>query len=462
MPNYQLICFETKKKEKKYLAVNKSSVLGEGGMGTVYRAYPFSFMKHGRYPLPMELMHVRGFDIIIDSSHPMAVKAMSLANFDISILEKEYNVSKPYLDNILPPTPVAGYAYMPMAFLRGFHLHSNRDEDLIDTKIKYLTFRDRVSAAFQMALSVQSLSHETPHTKEAIVHCDIKEENFLINKRIKPDGTTQMDVRLFDFGLAEKLQFTHRFPNGTMGYQPEETAYNRFSAKTDVYSLAPVIMSLFDAKNPMSLKGPAYFTESEDVSTMKEYVRKARIKQLIIDNAERPFSTKGMFEHCEPPKPLSEIKPIVIDFVMQMGAKKCCDRPTPEVVLSFFNALYNLTLAHYALEEDTYIEQLNKVKSIPQPPSWGGSLFSQAYTFFYPEPQRPQPEKITLQLFWDKLRAAAQFTKGVGCEKAHTYTKRMTDRKEKGQVQTSDRVTRSQKERTDKDHGSQSPVIFHL
>ncbi len=95
------------------------------------------------------------------------------------------------------------------------------------------------------------------HSKN-FVHCDVKPDNFLVNK----DG----DVRLVDFAIAQKMKtglaklFSGKVKNvqGTMSYMsPEQIRGQTLDQRADIYSFGCTLFELVTGKPPYTGSSPS-------------------------------------------------------------------------------------------------------------------------------------------------------------------------------------------------------------
>lgn len=391
--------------------MDKEEQLGEGGFSYVYKAYPFEFITEKTYyPAPLEYYTVLESHIRVDLDTPYAVKVIDKSpNFTASDIRREYEHAVPYI-SMYPPAVIKGVHYIVMECLPGFSIQEKARDNI---KLIPLSFIDRVNCAFQISLAFNSLGHSTPRTGKSLIHRDIKDSNIIINIVEDVEGHRRMNVRILDFGLS---QYTDDEPDqqfaGTLGYHAKETAEHQYSVKSDVYALTPVMMSLFGAMDPFFDKAPVGFNSSSLFS--ERSFTESLIKSVILKNAMQPFCSDAMFRECAPPIDLSFAATLTKTFIQQMGAEECSERPTPDNVLRFFNALYNLTMAYKAVQRAN-TEESQKIKT--DGCSQATRISPSIYSFFNTSVKKPElrSEPISFDHYRQCLINASQFSKNNVC-----------------------------------------------
>ncbi|MBI4017228.1 MAG: serine/threonine protein kinase [Candidatus Aenigmarchaeota archaeon] len=113
-------------------------------------------------------------------------------------------------------------------------------------KTKKLTEQEICLVAKQMYDGVSYLH------RKGIVHGDLKPKNILV-----PDDLKQGDVKITDFGLALKTReeyleqsLTSSVAKGTLAYLAPEQKYGEVTEKSDVYSLAKVMIEMITGVMP--------------------------------------------------------------------------------------------------------------------------------------------------------------------------------------------------------------------
>lgn len=191
------------------------SVVGRGGMSTVYRA------EHKR-------LHTR-----------WAVKQVAKdQNFDFlaetNILKKLQHPMLPRIVNIFEDDL---YIYIVEDFVEG--------DTLKDWLAEHGRADEKTGTAWFRSLCdvLQYLHSQKPHP---IIYRDMKPENIML----QPDGT----LKLIDFGIAREYKETAGGDTtyfGTRGYAaPEQYGTAQTDERTDIYSLGVTMYYLFTGKSP--------------------------------------------------------------------------------------------------------------------------------------------------------------------------------------------------------------------
>ena len=201
-----------------------TGIIGEGGMGTVYRA---QHTRIGR-PVAIKCLHVE-----------YAANQQALQGF-FDEARAAATLNHP---NIAEATDMGelrdGSPYLVLELLDGRSLHDEIDY------VGRLSVRRSLRIARQIAQGVKA-AHEA-----GIIHRDLKSDNvFLIERDKNPDH-----VKIFDFGVARILgqQLTH--PGqivGTPEFMPPEqmTDPDSIDARADVYAVGAILYHMLSGKVP--------------------------------------------------------------------------------------------------------------------------------------------------------------------------------------------------------------------
>ncbi|XP_074558451.1 calcium/calmodulin-regulated receptor-like kinase 2 [Curcuma longa] len=107
---------------------------------------------------------------------------------------------------------------------------------------RILSWEERVQIAYDVSHGIEYL-HEG--AVPAVVHRDLKSANILLDK--------SMRAKVSDFGLSKEDTFDGRKSGlkGTYGYMdPDYMSTNKFTKKSDIYSLGIILFELITAINP--------------------------------------------------------------------------------------------------------------------------------------------------------------------------------------------------------------------
>src|SRR5579863_4056510 len=197
-------------------------ILGEGGMGVVYRAYDPPPMDRDvalktllEFPDRMSLqLFYKECEVLKSMSHPNVVEIFDMGEFDDAGHKKPFFV---------------------MPLLRGQAL-----DDIIRTAPHRLTV-DRVIEIMSQTCRGLQAAHE-----QGLIHRDLKPSNLFV---MEDDA-----VKIIDFGVVHTVDARSRssgFQKGTLLYMaPEQIQFKPVSAQSDIFSLAVVCYEALTRRQP--------------------------------------------------------------------------------------------------------------------------------------------------------------------------------------------------------------------
>ncbi len=268
--------------------------LGEGGMGTVYRAL------HNR------MQRVVALKIL--PAHRRDTSSVSRFEREIQAVGK---LDHPNIVRAYDAGEDEDMHYLVMELVEGIDLHR------LTRQCGQLPVADACELVRQAALGLQH-AHE-----HGLVHRDIKPSNLMLCRTDEwSDKDVQPTVKILDLGLAllQSDEHRHEMTNtgqvmGTLDYMAPEQASDSHAVdiRADIYSLGCTLYKLLAAKSPFS--GPSYDTPVKKVMAhAKEAARSmkdiredvpSRLSDLVDrmlskDPADRPQSPAELAAVLEP------------------------------------------------------------------------------------------------------------------------------------------------------------------
>jgi serine/threonine-protein kinase len=244
-----------------------ATLLGDGGMGEVYRATDLRL------------------------GQPVALKFLpALLSSDARARDRFHNevrvarqITHPNVCRVHDLGEVDGHAFLSMEYIDGEDLAS------LLRRIGRLPADKAVQMARQLCAGLAA-AHE-----QGVLHRDLKPGNVML------DGRGQL--RIMDFGLAAVAGEIQRgdIRSGTLSYMaPEQMEGREVTARSDIYALGLVLYEMFTGKRPFAAQTLAELREKQDstqpesmmsqVADLDPAVERVILRCLAPDPADRPQS----------------------------------------------------------------------------------------------------------------------------------------------------------------------------
>lgn len=215
------------------------ALLGEGGMGAVYRATDLNLAR----PVALKLMHAQ-YANQPQFQRRFLQEAQAAARLDHPSVVTIY-----HFDNR------PGLLYIVMEYIGGSSLGKY---------IKQLHRQNQVIRLNETLYLIAQVADALGYAhKQGVVHRDVKPDNILLKALSQPDRPLEPPIRavVTDFGLAKLLEGGIETQSGTfMGtlpyMSPEQALAKPLDGRSDIYSLGVVLYQLATGQLPFDIKTP--------------------------------------------------------------------------------------------------------------------------------------------------------------------------------------------------------------
>lgn len=213
------------------------SLLGDGGMGTVYRAHDLNLDR----PVAIKLMHAH-FARRSEFRARLIQEAQTTAQLD-----------HPSVVNIFDFGESDDGLFIAMEYVDGGSLREHLRR--LQRMQKYLPLVQSLQIAAQIADALD-YAH-----RRGIIHRDVKPGNIMLKRLTRPDEPGEQPFRamLTDFGLVKLVEGNDLTQSGaTLGtptyMSPEQCAGEKLDGRSDLYSLGIVLYELVTNRLPFNFQ----------------------------------------------------------------------------------------------------------------------------------------------------------------------------------------------------------------
>ncbi|MDX1415523.1 MAG: FHA domain-containing serine/threonine-protein kinase [Candidatus Promineifilaceae bacterium] len=216
------------------------SVIGEGGMGTVYRAEDINLAR----PVAIKIMHSR-YAMQDEFQRRFQQEAQAAARLEHPSIVRVYHFGREQ-----------GYLYIVMELVPGLSLGAY---------LKQLAARDQIIRLDETILLMAQVADALGYAHhKGIVHRDVKPDNILVKQLDLAERPDEPPLRavMTDFGLAKLMEGgVETKPGefmGTLAYiSPEQILEQSLDGRSDIYSLGVVLFQLATGQLPFRVRTPS-------------------------------------------------------------------------------------------------------------------------------------------------------------------------------------------------------------
>ena len=226
------------------------AVLGEGGMGVIYRATDVNLMR----PVAVKVMHS---NLAADSAFQSRFlqEARAAARLDHPSIVRVYHFGRQ-----------EGLLYIVMELVEGLSLGAYLRQL---AQLNQVVRLEETLTLVAQAADALGYAH-----RQGVIHRDVKPDNILVKRLDRPDRPDDPPLRamLTDFGLAKLAgdvgDTQAGLMMGTLPYMsPEQVLGRPVDGRSDIYSLGVVLYQLATGSLPLDIRSPERAVQAHQYET---------------------------------------------------------------------------------------------------------------------------------------------------------------------------------------------------
>lgn len=215
-------------------------VIGEGGMGTVYKAVDTNLAR----PVAIKVMHPQ-YAAQTEFQQRFQQEAQAAARLEHPSIVRVYHFGREQ-----------GYLYIVMELVPGLSL---------GTYMKQLAARKQIIQLDETILLIAQVADALGYAHhKGVIHRDVKPDNILVKQLDQAERPDEPPLRavMTDFGLAKLMEGgLETAPGefmGTLAYiSPEQIMEQPLDGRSDIYSLGIVLFQLATGQLPFRVRTPS-------------------------------------------------------------------------------------------------------------------------------------------------------------------------------------------------------------
>ncbi|GKE37076.1 kinase-like domain, phloem protein 2-like protein, partial [Tanacetum coccineum] len=197
-------------------------------------------------------------------------------------------------------------------------------------KMTNLNWLQRLNICLDVAHGLNYIHSNTNHSKQKMIHRDIKSDNILLGDNWK--------AKIADFGLskfhpagqAASTIYTNMIAGTYVYLDPEYQKYGKLNKKSDIYSFGVVLLEIFTGR----LAYDSVYTNMNDkglAPIAREHFEKGTVME-ILDHKIKEVTDEHVFSLSKGPN--KESLDIFLEIAFRCVAQTQVKRPTIEVVIN--------------------------------------------------------------------------------------------------------------------------------